>query len=220
MASSAVDPEPSHFTLALSGRSFAGTTETNYGSLVLGYQSPTGLRFLLAGSTGRNDSFDLNGQTITFGGREAEAKVEWRQPQCGAVLGLGILFPTSPAQHANVLTYSVAYDLQPGLTASLLGVMGSDSVSGLRLKKTLPLQSNTDVVFEGTVIWLGNSSVSTNTASSIRTFLGSALYVYRLSPTQTAKFGLTNTLGETTAMSLASPVGNHWGLYAGMEVKF
>lgn len=216
--------QPVHpLTLEVAGRAFTGHTEGHYGSAKLTYAYNSTLSLSLLGSTGLVDTTQGPAQTIFFGGREGELRGVYHEASTALDIGVGILAPTTFAHRSWAFTYNLSRTLDkitPGLRLSVLGVEGPNPSAGLRADYIRPLAPNWSVNLQGTTLIRGNTTMSTNTGQSVRHFLWAASLDYRVNETQALKVGLTNVLGDTTAMTLADPVGNTYGLVIGYQVKF
>lgn len=200
--------------------SFAGSPEGNYGSGSLKIEATPNTWITLLGTTGRVGTSLAGGKTVHFGGRDLELGVGYKDVERHLVYGVGLSFPTTFVQSSPELTYGVFYVCKGGLSGGLTGFTGSSAVHAVELDEDLDLGNRWSLHSGASWVYSGNSTVSSNSGNDIRTLLVDSELIYAADKNVSLSVGLTNRLGDTTRFSLASPVGNHYGVVIACGVKF
>ena len=215
-----VQSERLNLDVSATYRTFGNSPEGSYGSGRLAMSGYENFELFIIGSGGTKGSTMANGQTIFFGGDDIELGFLAHNAGSPLTYGVGLDFPSVFNRSSAVVTYTAMYALTKGTSLGVRGYLGGSGVAAVMLTHDMDLSDRLSAHFGAGTLVAGNSTISTSSANAIRQVLAEADLRYKLNETSSMYVGLTNTLGDSTRFSLASSVGNRFGVVVGLKVRF
>ena len=212
------------FDLTLSGGSFG---HDEYGGFSLGYQQMPSLRFVLRANSTPFHTFDGNGFSLTYGGKDLEGMAYYRaHGTAHEEIGVGVSVADTPARDRTAMgTFDLGWwteDRQSRqLRIGFRGLVAPDSLAMFSLRGTTPIRGPDWVLVGefGVTAW-GANTLSTRDGRSINETIEKVGLQFNPGDRLHFEADLTNQLGETTGYSMTPSLGNRFGFRLSVGVRF
>lgn len=221
-------PKFGEYRIALRANFMVGHEDAFYGDVELLTGLSQGLAILARTSVADYHDFRRTGFVIEHGGSDIELMARYQVPMVqGLTVDAGVAFPHTPAQDEAFFTAAAVYQVPSKVGDVYLGAKGvfreDSEIYALTAGAAIPAGKHLEVVGDVTVPIRGRNTLSTTTARGAEgALVGLGVRYapnYRGLPL-VYEFGLTNAVGRTTGFSLTPSLGESYGFYFGVGVKF
>jgi len=219
------DGDAQRYELSISGRSFPGYEVSEYYGLSLSYRGESGFGYVLRGGSAPVAHRQVGGNTVGTGGSDLEFMVYDvcdKYPAFRA--GLGIAAPNTPSRN-NFLegTYDLSWTAHPSslsdFSLGAKGIYGGSTVDVAYAKAAIHESGITYFADAGVPIG-GENTINPSTGNAASRWVADLGARIALGPAAWLQVAYSNTLGETTGLSITPTFGGSFGIAAAVGFKF